>query len=111
MKDKIHPQYHSNLKITCACGNVILAGSTKKDVTTEICSGCHPFYTGQVKLVDTAGRVDKFLAKMKKAEEAKAKKTAKVDEGLDELTDSEGAKHDNAEKKTAKKAPAKKAKK
>jgi len=77
MKTKIHPAYFENLKITCACGNIILAGSTKKELKTELCSACHPFYTGKQKLVDTAGRVDKFMAKVKKTAELKEKKAAK----------------------------------
>ena len=85
MKAKIHPKYYSNLKITCSCGNVIIAGSTKETVHTEICSGCHPFYTGQQKLLDTAGRVDKFLAKVKKAQQLKEKSVKKLDKDLDEL--------------------------
>ncbi len=59
MKDKIHPNYQQT-QIRCACGNVIDTGSTKKDIRIEICSACHPFYTGKQKLVDTGGRVDKF---------------------------------------------------
>jgi len=85
MKAKIHPKYYSNLKITCSCGNIIIAGSTKENVHTEICSGCHPFYTGTQKLLDTAGRVDKFLAKVKKAQQLKEKSVKKLDKGLDEL--------------------------
>jgi large subunit ribosomal protein L31 len=85
MKAKIHPKYYSNLKITCSCGNIIIAGSTKETVHTEICSGCHPFYTGTQKLLDTAGRVDKFLAKVKKAQQLKEKSVKKLDKDLDEL--------------------------
>lgn len=77
MKSDIHPAYYENLKITCACGNIIIAGSTRKDLRTELCSACHPFYTGKQKLVDTAGRVDKFLEKVKKMEDMKAKKAQK----------------------------------
>ncbi|MED9970142.1 MAG: 50S ribosomal protein L31, partial [Ruminococcus sp.] len=57
MKENIHPKYEQTT-ITCACGNVIETGSTKKDIRVEICSKCHPFYTGKQKLVDTGGRVD-----------------------------------------------------
>lgn len=85
MKAKIHPQYFENIKIICSCGNTMLAGSTKKEIHTEICSACHPFYTGQQKLVDTAGRVDKFLAKMKKAKSIKEKSEKKVNSELDNL--------------------------
>ena len=59
MKEGIQPNYQQTT-IRCACGNIIETGSTKKDITVEICSKCHPFYTGKQKLVDTSGRVDKF---------------------------------------------------
>ena len=59
MKENIHPKYEQTT-ITCACGNVIETGSTRKDIRVEICSKCHPFYTGKQKLVDTGGRVDRF---------------------------------------------------
>lgn len=85
MKAKIHPAYFEDIKITCSCGNVMIAGSTKKELKTEICSACHPFYTGQQKLIDTTGRVDKFMAKIKKAQKIKEKKVKVVDEELDEL--------------------------
>ena len=61
-KEGIHPNYQQTT-IRCACGAVIETGSTKKDITVEICSKCHPFYTGKQKLVDTSGRVDKFNRK------------------------------------------------
>ena len=59
MREGIHPTYEETT-ITCACGNVIKTRSTKKDIKVEICSKCHPFYTGKQKLVDTGGRVDRF---------------------------------------------------
>ena len=59
MKENTHPKYEKTT-ITCACGNVIETGSTKKDIRVEICSKCHPFFTGKQKLVDTGGRVDRF---------------------------------------------------
>ncbi len=59
MKEGIHPKYEET-KIHCACGNVISTRSTKKDISVEICSNCHPFYTGTQKLVDTAGKIEKF---------------------------------------------------
>ncbi len=59
MKAGIHPDYKQTV-IRCACGNVIETGSTKENISIEICSACHPFYTGKQKLVDTGGRVDKF---------------------------------------------------
>ena len=62
MKEGIHPKYEQTT-IRCACGEVIETGSTKKDIKVEICSKCHPFYTGKQKLVDTGGRVDRFNKK------------------------------------------------
>ena len=59
MKENIHPQYEKTT-ITCACGEVIETSSTKKNIRVEICSKCHPFFTGKQKLVDTGGRVDRF---------------------------------------------------
>jgi large subunit ribosomal protein L31 len=62
MKEGIHPQY-AETTITCVCGNVIQTKSTKKDIKIEICSQCHPFLTGKQKIVDTAGRVERFKRK------------------------------------------------
>ena len=62
MQDKIHPKYDF-ATIMCACGNVVRTRSTKKTINVEICSKCHPFFTGQQKFVDSEGRVDKFLKK------------------------------------------------
>lgn len=95
MKKGIHPKYHDDAKIVCYCGAEIKTGSTQKEMHVEICSQCHPFYTGKKKVMDTAGRVDRFkkmtekketikstLAKAKAdkkivAEKAKTKKPAK----------------------------------
>jgi len=71
MKSKIHPKYFKDAKIACACGNVIKVGSTVQDMQIEICSACHPFYTGKKKLVDSAGQVDRFKKKMEKASQLK----------------------------------------
>lgn len=62
MKEGIHPKYYQTT-VKCACGNVIETGSTRENISVEICSRCHPFYTGKQKLVDTSGRVDKFNKK------------------------------------------------
>ncbi len=79
MKKDIHPSYNTEAKIICACGNVIETGSTVDEIKTELCSKCHPFYTGKQKLVDSAGRVDKFKAKVSAQEEtAKTRKGKKV---------------------------------
>lgn len=69
MKKDIHPKYFPKAKIQCACGALFTVGSTKEFMETEICSQCHPFYTGKEKIIDTMGRVEKFrkrLAKKKK---------------------------------------------
>lgn len=65
MKKDIHPDYVATT-ITCACGNVMEVGSTKSDIKIEICSKCHPFFTGKQKLIDTAGRIERFRKKYEK---------------------------------------------
>lgn len=72
MKEAIHPKYNNNTKFTCACGAMYSIGSTKDAISIEICSHCHPFFTGQEKILDTAGRVEKF----NKAREASKQKAA-----------------------------------
>jgi large subunit ribosomal protein L31 len=73
MKKDIHPKYDETT-VTCGCGNKFTTRSTKKNITVEICSACHPFFTGKMKYVDTTGRVEKFKRKWgKKKEEAAAK--------------------------------------
>lgn len=62
MKDGIHPGY-SEVVVTCTCGNSFTTRSTKKELKVDICSGCHPFFTGKLKYVDTAGRIEKFQSK------------------------------------------------
>lgn len=71
MKKDIHPKWYENAKISCSCGNSFTAGSTVPELKVEICSNCHPFYTGEQKFVDTEGRVEKFVKKSKKIEEMK----------------------------------------
>lgn len=70
MKKDIHPEYHADATITCACGNSMKTGSTEKEIRVELCSACHPFYTGKQKLVDTARRVEKFAERAAKQESA-----------------------------------------
>ena len=91
MKKEIHPKY-DKATVKCACGNTFETKSTNPDIHVELCSACHPFYTGKQKLVDTAGRVDKFEAKRKKAEELAKKnkkqankKTEKQDEEMEKI--------------------------
>lgn len=77
MKAKIHPKWYNQAKITCACGTTFTTGATQPEITVEVCSACHPFYTGKMKYVDTAGRVDAFLEKQKKAKKKVVSKTHK----------------------------------
>ncbi len=82
MKQGIHPNWHDDCKVSCTCGNAFTTGSVLEAIEVDICSQCHPFFTGEMKFVDRQGRVDKFLAKQKKAMAAKAqnKKKAKSDD-------------------------------
>ena len=80
MKEKIHPTWYPEAKVHCACGNAFTTGSTMKDISVEICAACHPLFTGQQKLIDTAGRVDKFhqraaVAEKKRQEAAERQAT------------------------------------
>lgn len=79
MKKDIHPKYNTKAKVSCACGNSFVTGSTMDEIKTELCSMCHPFYTGKQKLVDSARRVEKFQARVaKKDDTAKTRKGKKV---------------------------------
>jgi len=80
MKKDIHPTYYPKAKVTCACGNIIETGSTVENISTEVCSACHPLYTGKQKFIDKAGRVEKFRERAAKAgvKKTSAKKTKSV---------------------------------
>jgi len=67
MKKKIHPQWYEKTKISCACGNTFEAGSVLPEINVEICAACHPFFTGQMKFIDTKGTIERFKAKQKAA--------------------------------------------
>lgn len=78
MKKAIHPNWHHDCLVTCSCGNSFTTGSMNKTISVDICSACHPFFTGEMKFVDRQGRVDKFIKKRATAEAiAKEKKAAK----------------------------------
>jgi large subunit ribosomal protein L31 len=77
MRENIHPKY-VDAEIRCACGNVIKTRSTRASILIGICNACHPFYTGQQKFVDTAGRVDQFQQRMAKTQAAQAERAAAV---------------------------------
>ena len=72
MKTDTHPTYYDDTKVTCACGVSFVTGSTQKEIRIEVCSKCHPAYTGKMKFVDTKGRVEKFQEKQKKAKFAQS---------------------------------------
>ncbi len=79
MKKDIHPKYYPKAKVTCACGNTFITGSTSEEIRVELCSNCHPFYTGKQKLVDSARRVEKFHERTAKtAATTRGGKKAKV---------------------------------
>lgn len=76
MKQKIHPKWYDECKVTCACGNSFVTGSTLPEIPVEICSACHPFFTGEMKYVDTMGRVEKFKQKQAKIRDRRYVKKA-----------------------------------
>jgi len=78
MKQGIHPTYYKDAVVKCACGAEFLIGSTEKELHVEICSACHPFFTGKQKFLDAAGRVDKFRARVAAREKAEAEVKAKT---------------------------------
>ena len=77
MKPDIHPTYYEKAKVTCGCGNTFTVGATVPELHVDICSKCHPFYTGETKLIDTAGRVEKFKSRQARAT-TKVPKKARV---------------------------------
>ncbi|KKW47699.1 MAG: 50S ribosomal protein L31 [Parcubacteria group bacterium GW2011_GWA1_59_11] len=78
MKKDIHPQYHPNAKVICACGNSFTVGATQPEIRVDICHKCHPFYTGEEKLIDTAGRVERFKTRRTKAATEPKKKKVRA---------------------------------
>ena len=103
MKKTGHPTWYKDAVTICVCGNVVHAGSTKPELHTELCSACHPFYTGKQKLVDTAGRVDKFMAKMAKAETLKEEKKTQKKKEVAPKDEEEGEVKNDKEVKETKK--------
>ncbi|OGF69377.1 50S ribosomal protein L31 [Candidatus Giovannonibacteria bacterium RIFCSPLOWO2_02_FULL_45_14] len=74
MKVEIHPKYFPKAKIKCACGNMVVVGSAKESIDIEVCSSCHPFFTGKGKLIDSAGRVERFKSRAAKKSSPKKRK-------------------------------------
>jgi large subunit ribosomal protein L31 len=77
MKKGIHPQYYPDAKVTCACGHSWTTGSTRKEIRTDMCSECHPFYTGEQRIVDTAGQVERFERRLGQRREFESKAVAR----------------------------------
>ena len=65
MKDKMHPKFYDDAKVSCLCGNTFTTGSTRQEIRVEVCSKCHPFYTGEQRIVDSMGRVERFKKRYK----------------------------------------------
>ena len=83
MKANIHPKYYDNAKVTCACGHSFVTGSTEPEIHVDICSACHPFFTGSQRFIDTQGRVEKFMKKRELAAKlSKTKKEKKIIEKM-----------------------------
>jgi large subunit ribosomal protein L31 len=72
MKKDIHPQYYPNAQVICSCGNTWTTGSTQEVIRTDVCSNCHPFFTGEQRIVDTAGQVDRFMKRLDRYSERQA---------------------------------------
>lgn len=87
MKKGIHPQYSHNIKVTCSCGNTFVTGSILEEIKTELCSNCHPFYTGEQKIVDSENLVAKFEEKRAKATSSFRSKKQKMAERKKKLSD------------------------
>ena len=77
MKEGIHPTYYQDALVVCACGNTWRTGSTKKEIHTDVCYNCHPFYTGEQRIVDTAGQVERFMKRTAAAEQRKTESEAR----------------------------------
>jgi len=103
MRENIHPTYYENAKVTCSCGNSWLTGSTIEEIRVNICSQCHPFYTGEQRIVDTVGRVERFVKRLEARQSATARQEieAKVRRESDEAARKARARGDNPDKAVA----------
>jgi large subunit ribosomal protein L31 len=103
MKKGIHPEYYPDAKVTCSCGNTFSVGSTQKTIRTDVCSVCHPFFTGEQRLVDTGGQVERFIRRLEKRQEIRGEEQShlEAEEGEAEAKEIELK---AAEKKAASKA-------
>jgi large subunit ribosomal protein L31 len=76
MKQNTHPKYYPDATVVCACGNSWTTGATQKEIRTDVCSACHPFYTGEQRIVDTAGQVERFMRRLERKVELKEQEGA-----------------------------------
>ncbi|MCB0129658.1 MAG: 50S ribosomal protein L31 [Caldilineaceae bacterium] len=74
MKPEIHPTYYPTARVTCSCGATWLTGSTMEEIRTDVCSNCHPFYTGEQRIVDTAGQVERFMKRLERRQSETARR-------------------------------------
>lgn len=98
MKKGIHPEYYPNAVVRCSCGNTFTVGSTQEEIHTDVCSACHPFFTGEQRIVDTAGQVERFLKRLERRDEILSEEPA---EGAEQEQDK---KAEASAKKKAKKS-------
>lgn len=89
MKKDIHPTYYPDAVVVCACGNTFTVGSTVKMIRTDVCSACHPFFTGEQRIVDTAGQVDRFMKRLQAAEAHASRRKKKKRKVLLEIVEEE----------------------
>jgi large subunit ribosomal protein L31 len=85
MKKDIHPQYYPNAQVICSCGNTWTTGSTREVIRTDVCSNCHPFFTGEQRIVDTAGQVDRFMKRLDRYSEHQAEATRRQQETQEKI--------------------------
>jgi len=120
MKEGIHPKYYPEAKVVCSCGNTFTTGSTQELIRTDVCSACHPFFTGEQRIVDAAGQVERFMKRLEKREEfvteekvgpEEAEEVAKTAEAPKKKPDEAEAAKAIAEKLRGKKATAEKSSK
>src|SRR5512133_1474529 len=74
MRENIHPKWYPEARVICACGNVFTVGSTVPEIRTDVCSACHPFYTGEQRIVDTAGQVERFMKRLERRQSESARR-------------------------------------
>ncbi len=74
MKADIHPKYYSNARVICSCGATWMTGSTVPEIRTDVCSTCHPFYTGEQRIIDTAGQVERFMKRLERRQSESARR-------------------------------------